>query len=253
MFCFPASLKGRSNIIGIFLNGMVAPVLLVPFGVAVVTFRHPNLDLSNLWFQSITSISPGVKLFFRILAYCFSLMQACQLNFGFGIIGFIVILLILSRLERLTIYKSKRSKISGLIRKYRQLQIITVILNQLLTYVLPQTNLIFLVGNVMLGYLLIKMTGIVPHALIILDLITLTSVMGYIQLGFGLMADVERKSDNFLMGLQFQGDSSYRRRELKSCKELKIWAGPYFVIKKSTRIELFGLMAYYAMSCVISI
>lgn len=120
-------------------------------------------------------------------------------------------------------------------------------------YVSPMVILMYLVAIVAMGYMLIKMTCIVPNALIFLDIMGIATIICYIQLVFALMGNIESKSADFLKALELRGDSSCRRREVKSCKHLQAWAGSYFVMRKTTRVKIFELMVYYTMSLVISV
>ncbi|OXA40867.1 hypothetical protein Fcan01_24201 [Folsomia candida] len=206
---------------------MLIPIVSVPLGVVLLTLRDPTLDPSYLWFRH--------KIY------------------GNGIIFFIIILLILGRLETISKGGNMRpSKFGNHIRNHRQLQIISVIANRLVRFVLPQTILMFLVAVVMMGYMLIKMSRILHHAVIIIDVVVIIAITGYVQLGFGLIADVDKKSDKFLKGLG-RDCGKCEKRELRSCKELRVWAGSYFAMTKTTRIKLFDMMAYYTMSLVISV
>lgn len=238
---------------------MISLIISTPLSAGVITIYNNTLDPSYLWFRNVTVISAATKLFIRIFIYCLSLLHSSNMVFGYGIIVFIILLIILSSLEVQTISRFKPinptitlNHIMS-IRRYRQLQIINLIFNQLLVYFLPVLTLMFLVAIAMMGYMLIKMSGIVPHALEVLVSMVTAAILGYIELGFGSMANVQRKSADFLVGLELQGGSMYRKRVLRSCKLLQIWAGSYFVMKRSTRFQLFGQMAYYVMSLVISV
>lgn len=70
---------------------------------------------------------------------------------------------------------------------------------------------------------------------------------------FPLLADVMMKSADFIRILSFQWHCINRKRELRSCRNLKVWAGGYFFIHKGTSIALLELIAYYTMSSIISV
>lgn len=221
---------------------------------------RPKLDPSYFLFRNVTTISSRMKLFLRVVIFCSSILHACIVIFGLGIISVILILLILRTLDRQISINHKRSNFRNIceyvvsIKIYRQLQIIDQVTNHLVRYILPVVSLMLTLCAVMMGFMVIKMTGGIPFTLVFLEITSTASTLGFIQIGFSLMADVMKKSTDFIRTLQLHvGYVSYRKRQLRSCRHLKIMAGSYFCIKKSTPITLFGLIAYYTMSLVISV
>ncbi|OXA63035.1 hypothetical protein Fcan01_00927 [Folsomia candida] len=252
-------LNESSNLAGIFFHGLISFIVKAPLVGFVVMVINPKLDPTYLWFRNVSIISCGMKLCFRILLYCSALMHISILIFGFAISGVNIIASIVRTLDRSVSVDQERGNFLNIsqyvisIRIYRELQILTQVINQFIRYVIPVGALIFVLLAAMLGFMVIKMAGKIPFALVFLDVTIIGAILGFIQIEFSLMADVMRKSTDFKKDLEFQGGYiSYRKRQLRSLKVLKIWVGSYFFIHKGTRIKLFGLIAYYTVSLVIS-
>lgn len=198
-----------------------------------------------------------MKLLFRILLFCSSMMHCCIHIIGFVIGGVNILLIILRTLDRMTnLERSNFRKISEYVTKmgtYRQLQVTNQVINQLNGEILPVLILLIVVASVMMGFMIVKMTGRVPGMLVFLEVTLTFAILLFIEIGFPLMSDVIRKSADFIRAVKLdEGCSSYRKRQVKSCQHLKILVGSYFCIHKGTRIELLSLIAYYTMSLVIS-
>lgn len=220
---------------------------------------RPNLDPTYLLFRNVTIISCKMKLFLRILIFCSSLMHACMHIIKYAIVGVNVLVWFIKTLDRITTTNRRQPNFRNIseyfinMRTYRQLQIMNQVANHIIRNVLPVGTLILLLDSVMMGYMIIKMSGVVPHTVTFLEVTIFAAIVGFIQIGFSLMAELMKKSSDFIRGLKLQGLSSQRKRQMRSCQPLKIWAGSYFFIRKGTPITLFGLMAYYTMSLVISV
>ncbi|OXA49730.1 hypothetical protein Fcan01_15827 [Folsomia candida] len=185
-----------------------------------------------------------------------SLIHTCIAVFGFAIIGVNLILFFLDMLDMIILSNIKATNISNYVarmRTFRQLQIINSVYNQAIRHLFPVITLIIVVVAVIMGYVVINLTGSAPHALVINAVTLNAAIFGFIQLAFPIMADLLGKSADFIMILELQGCSNYRKRQLRSCRHLKIWAGSYFFIHKGTRVTLLELIAYYTMSLIISV
>ncbi|OXA63030.1 hypothetical protein Fcan01_00928 [Folsomia candida] len=257
---FKDQLNESSTLPGLFFHGIISFIVMVPLGGFVVMILRPKVDPTYLWFRNVTIISCEMKLFFRLCLYCSTLLHVSVLIFGLAIIGVNIIVPILRSLERpiSSNYECRSflnvSKYITRTRTYRQLQIITQVINQLVRHILLVGALILVLSAAMLGFMVIKMAWKIPFALVFLAVTVIGAILGFVQIGFSSMADVMRKSADFKRDLEFQGGYiSYRKRQLRSLKVLKIWVGSYFFIHKGTRIELFGLIAYHTMSLVISV
>lgn len=232
---------------------------MFPLDVCVVMILRPNLDPTYLLFRNVTIISCKMKLFLRILIFCSSLMHACMHIIKYAIVGVNVLVWFIKTLDRITTTNRRQPNFRNIseyfinMRTYRQLQIMNQVANHIIRNVLPVGTLILLLDSVMMGYMIIKMSGVVPHTVTFLEVTIFAAIVGFIQIGFSLMAELMKKSSDFIRGLKLQGLSSQRKRQMRSCQPLKIWAGSYFFIRKGTPITLFGLMAYYTMSLVISV
>lgn len=179
-------------------------------------------------------------------------LHASILIFGLGIIGVNIIVLILETLDT----RRKRWNICKFVigmQTYRQFHIIIQVVNTITSCFLPVFTLTIVILAVVMGHMIIKMTGSVPHSLVILEIMTTAAIVAFIMIAYPLCADVLRKSADFLRSLELQGGSMYRKRQLYSCRPLKIRAGSYFYIHDGTVAKLLELIAYYTMSSIISV
>lgn len=257
VFLFAATFKESTNLVGIFLHGLISPIITMPVGACGTVILDQTLDPTYFWLRKVTIISSKLQLFIRAMViFCVALHTAIVI-FGFGVIGVNIILLILETLERVPSSTcSKQSSICKFatdVQTYRQLQIITHVTNIVFWYVLPVLSLEVVIGAVIMGYMLIKMTGNISYVVVILEMMLNALIFGFILIAFPLGADVIKKSVDSLRILGLQGGVSYSKRQLRSCRPLKIWAGSYFYIHRGTGMMLLGLIAYYTMSSVVSI
>lgn len=256
---FSGTSNESSNLIGVFLHGLIGSIVTTPLCACVVLILRPKLDPSYLWFRHVTFIPFGLKLFFRLIVISSTLIHTCVMVFGYAIIGVNIILFFLDTLDRITPVNLKGSNFINIgkyvtsMRTYRQLQIINSVYNRIIWHLFPVITLIIGVVAVIMGYVVINLAGSVPYALVILGVTSIAAIFGFIQLTFPIMADMIKKSADFLMVFKLQGCSSYRKRQLRSCRHLKIWAGSYFFIHRGTRIMMLGLIADNTMSLVISV
>lgn len=103
------------------------------------------------------------------------------------------------------------------------------------------------------GYAVIKLVGQVPHAIIALTLITLMVDLSCSNISLPVMSSFSEMSQEILRSLKTKRWSSYVERHLRGWRPLRIYAGPFFYVKKETRTGFFGTMLYYTMSLVISV
>lgn len=93
------------------------------------------------------------------------------------------------------------------IQAYRQLEIINQVFNTIVWYFLPIFTFIIVVVAALMGYMIIKMAGSIPHTLLILEILLSAVIFGGVLIEYPLMADVMEKSSNFLRILDLQGGS----------------------------------------------
>lgn len=215
---------------------------------------NQTLDPTYLWFRNVTIISFRLQLFFRVVLTFVILLHSCILLSGFGIVGVSIILALLETLERVASQSERKiGKHFVFIKTYRQLEIINQVVNIIDSYIFPIFVLILIVVAVLMGYMIVKMTGYIPYALLVLETLLSAVIYVCILVAFPLVADLLEKSVNFIRIFKLQSGSAYRKKQLRSCRPLKIWAGPYFYIHKGTGITLLGLISYYTMSSIISV
>lgn len=135
--------------------------------------------------------------------------------------------------------------------KYRQLQIITVVTNQVMFTVFPAAMLVTLICCVSMGYLIIKLTGAVPMPLTMLAVSFLILFSVIIHVLMPLLIEVATLSFDFVTFWHLQNPSGNRRRQLKSCRLIRLSVGSFLYMSKGFRAELFSLAIYYTISLVI--
>lgn len=242
---------GKSKeILGIFCHGLILTVLTSPFAISILVCVSPKIDPTYLLFRNVSWISPNWRMFFRILIYFFSMLHVCILDFGFGIV-------MVNMLESITMtLKSIQAKNSFpeilKITTYREIELVNLAFNQVLHYSLPVILLMALLCTVLMGYIVIKMTGQVPPIFTLMVLSIVISILGFIQLVLPIMADVVTYSSDFLRCFNSRKISRSLKKELASCRPLKIWMGQYRSINRYSRTKFFELGLYYTTSFVIS-
>lgn len=147
----------------------------------------------------------------------------------------------------------KSARFPKYLLKYRQLQIITIVTNQLCSYIMPIGMCVAVVGCCVVGYFVIKLSGQVPLTLTLLSIFVLILIILAAHTLTPLGAEVTTKCEAFIMFWRLQGFSSYRKRQLKSLKPLCVRVGPFFTIKKQTRGLFLSMVLYYTATLVISV
>ncbi|OXA48643.1 hypothetical protein Fcan01_16529 [Folsomia candida] len=106
--------KESSNLMGVFLHGIVSAIITTPLGACGAIAVDRKLDPTYLWFRNLTIISSRLKLILQLIVIFPMVLHASILIFGFGVIGVNIILLILETLTPLEALK-RYAKLSNLL------------------------------------------------------------------------------------------------------------------------------------------
>lgn len=137
---------------------------------------------------------------------------------------------------------------------YRRFTIVAKATNDFIFYTLPIACLTTLVGSIVCGYILIKLTGRVSLMMTFFVgdvMVVLIMVVLWVIRQFG---DVFHESGEVIRVWKLSvGASKYMSRQVRSCSRLKIEVGPFFFVRKETRIVMISVIAYHTISLVISV
>lgn len=273
----------QSDFVGLLLHFMIPAPVSTPLTVAAATILLENVDPTYFWFRDFILISSPVKMLLRI-----SIMSIVVFHGAMAIFTFLVNLANValsfhcclrsmtstnyfrnylqtendthsldiatqSRIFKAATKFGNSARFSQCLIKYRQLQIVAAVQNQVLIYLLPISLVVAVAGCVVVGYLVIKLTGAVPIPLSILCSFVLVLIIAAAHALIPLAAEVFIKSEFFVRFWKLQSFSGYRKRQLKSCKLLRISVGPFFRIKKGSRVIFLSVVLYHTVTLVISV
>lgn len=214
------------------------------------------MDPTYLWFRNVSLISNRLKIILRSTVLCISILHACSELFGFAIIATNAILTLNVCLNggKIGDMRAKfvtNSQIISNLRRYRQLQIFSSVVNLVLSYILPVGVSLTFLCMVLMGYFLIKMTHMVPYTVTFcLSSVFATLLVGGVAI-LPRMANIGANSAHFLRYWKLQRVSRYLSRELKSFRCLRLDLGHFGYMKKASSTVLLSQFMYYLMSLVI--
>lgn len=269
------------NIIGVLLHLIIPSPLLACFILCSIPVLLPNIDSTNFIFRKASFISPIYILICRILLIFFATLHGSILIFSCVINGTNVALVLHSCLsvmssnprtmEELTptklwgtnnVANSNLGSLSPILvqktsfflenfMNYRQLQVMMTVINQVAFEVVQVAILVMLLCCISMGYIVVKLTGKVPFPITIFAIVTLILFIGLIHLLMPLLVEVTEKTLNFVRYWQLQNTSGRRKRQLRSCRALAVWIGPFLRVTREIRIQFFSSALYHTVSLII--
>ncbi|OXA54882.1 hypothetical protein Fcan01_10118 [Folsomia candida] len=159
------------------------------------------------------------------------------------LVGTVLIFRKVGRIARFPLY----------LRNYRQLQILNGVQNRLSQYALPLWLMTSLAVSSILGYMVVKMSPKVPIIFKIFGAGAFLGIIFAAHSAFPMATNVTAKSKNFIRYWKNQELPVSYRKEVISCKVLRIEIGPFFYLKKSSRILFMSHLLYYTVTLVISV
>lgn len=268
---------------------MVPAPVIMGFLTATVPILLDNLDPTYFFFRFVTWLPPFWKIIIRVMITLFFTVHGLTLIFGFVLYLLNSVLPIHTCLTYITNPKlfqhqistsvSTENQISNLhfgvtlhletahiftkvgniakfrqyFRKYQELQILNVVLNQVIVFILPVGLQIGVLAYSVFGYIVIKLIWTVPFPLSILSasIMLLTSAASHFL--YPICTSLTLRSEKFAQFWKLQQISASKRKMLDSCRVLRIRVGPFYAIGKSSKATYMSLLLYYTITLVISI
>ncbi|OXA44446.1 hypothetical protein Fcan01_20486 [Folsomia candida] len=262
--------------VGIVLHGFITGLIVFPMCVCFIPLLEYKMDPTYFWFRNITFLPYSAEILIRILIIFFVVLHGSVLIYSSSIYLIWAVLCfndclnnanllgitntadlksvhdVFLRLKVVRRIAKVFTKFSSSLRKYRQLQIVTALVNNLLKNVILVLVGIMMIGSIVSGYILIKLRRQAPYSLIFFAVFTLTLIVVSIHLLFPLVIDATKKSNIFIRFWQLQNISDYRKKQLKSCRLLEFRVGSFHVVDGSSRANLMYVIVYYTVTFVIS-
>lgn len=142
--------------------------------------------------------------------------------------------------------------VTGL-KSYRQLQIVSSVINHVFSFVIPICVIFSFWGEIVMGYVLLKLTGIFPHNVILVVALGSVVVSGLAHWLMPEMADLVVNSIEFVRYWRLRISSKCAKRQLRSCRQLRMEVGQFYYFRQESRSVFFANLVYYTMSLVISV
>lgn len=281
MHCFAGDIEDPSTIIGLFLNAMVSGPILATLTVSSLPILLPSVDPTYIWFRDICWIPSNLKLLIRVVITFIEVGHGSQQLFC--LIIYVVNFALpfhtclnwmthpklfqggeqtgsprppstmldlgkLCRMSNVFVKIGRAARFPDYYFKYRQLQVVMTVTNQIIWFIVPVTMLLGLVLACVTGFMVIKLSGQIPLPLIFLSAFLLIMILCAAHGITPLAANVTTKSEVFIWFWKLQNFSGYRKRQLRSLRALEFYVGPIFKIKESTRGTFLSLILYYTVT-----
>lgn len=137
--------------------------------------------------------------------------------------------------------------------KYRQLQIVSVTMNQGFFYVIPVGLGCSFVCSVASAYVVIKFFSVVPLATLTPAVAIMSSLVGMSHVGLDLLGNIGTRSANFVRYFGFRrGREPYWRRKLRSYSNIGFRVGQFTTLGKKVRVNFLSNLLYYTATALIS-
>jgi hypothetical protein len=160
---------------------------------------------------------------------------------------------IISRIGNILTKLGRTARFPEYFQKFRQLQIIVGVQNQVLEFILPVALFVVIGGCCCTGFLVIRLSSHIPVTLTVLAIFVFCLIISATHILIPLGASVTLKSEAFLRFWKLQCFSPYRKKQLRSCKNLRISVGLFFYIKKKARGIFLSIVLYHMIVLVISV
>ncbi|OXA62157.1 hypothetical protein Fcan01_01115 [Folsomia candida] len=187
--------SASSSSVGLFLHGLVLAVVTSTISASTVPLRRHNVDGTYLWFRNVSFLSEKMKVLCRILIIFPATLHGCMMIFGCANVLTNVTLTLNTVLKKGTIQNSwkKFQNISKYMKsfiKYRQLQVLNKVVNEVFYYIIPIGLVLPFLCVVVMGYIAIKMADTMPHAVTFIMVSVTVAILGLGHWVLPLIADV---------------------------------------------------------------
>lgn len=138
---------------------------------------------------------------------------------------------------------------------YRQLQIGSIISNQVIYYILPVAKLILFLCCITLSCLIIKFYYFIPIPMTVMGTSLVVVLGGVPHFIFPIMAylNVNSKGLVRLWKLEASKRKVIWTKEVNSYGPIRAFVGPFYFMDQNTRTDFFAAIFYYTASLVISV
>lgn len=271
------------KLIGLLLHAMIPAPIATTFVFCSVPLILPHVDPTYFLFRNISSLSSIPILFCRLFIISISTLHGSVLIYTCIIYGTNIYLMfhislksminqklfedvkyqeengtstitdfkILIRVSKFGLKFGRIPSFARNLLKYRQLQVMITILNQIAFVILPFSMMVLLVCCVACGYMLIKLTGSVPFPITLLSMFVICLFVTLVHFMVPLMVEVTVRSNDFIRLWKLRRVSAYRRKQLESFRLIRISIGPFGYVTKGLKILCFSLALYHTVSMVV--
>lgn len=241
------------KLIGMILNFLMIPsIITAPSCAALFPILVHNVDPTYFWFRNIPFFSKYSKLtvIIRMAIIYITILHGCVLVNSTIITSVNICLMLNSDLNKLT----KRDKVHNFpktLRKYRQLQLMMTITNQVVEYLLTAALLTYFVCFVMIGYIVVRLSNLIPMAMTLLCVAFIVFFLAFVHTILPLPIRGLERSEEFVRNGDMENLQKLERKELKSCSVLRLRIGPYTTLTKAFRTNFFSFVVYHTVNLII--
>lgn len=228
---------------------------------------HRKIDPTYFLFRKIPWFTPKLKIFLRIVLLFWLSLHSAILLLTYLLSFYNWVASIRAILESMTYKKqkigtflvkkspqfSKVVKFPAFFARYRGLQLIVAVCNQVIYFITPIGMFLFFQCAVALCYLLVRMSEIVPISLTFQAVVMLCAIIGMTHKMPPLMANIATWSIEFVQVWRQIHLPKDRVKQLDSFASLKIYIGPFCPITKKFRVDFYSALVYYTASLLISV
>lgn len=211
----------KLDLIGFYLNSVVVSIVFIPIAFSLLNLYFRINDPIFLSLRSVSIFSPVAKLIIRVVALPLLILHCSIMNFGTIIILSNVALMFL---DKLAIPKpsSNLEKQGRYLDRYRELQIIAVILNHGYYHVMPVGLGCAFLCSVSTSYMVIKFVSLIPLVSLIPAATIVLCLVGMSHFGLALLVDIEKSSAEYVRYWSSEkGYNPHWGRKLRSYRRIR--------------------------------
>ncbi|OXA39689.1 hypothetical protein Fcan01_25575 [Folsomia candida] len=252
------------DLIGILLHAQLVFLVTFPFATCATPILHPSVDPTAPWLEDATFLPHPVKILLRMCLIFLLTWHMCTPIFGFGIKISNVCVILRNSLKSMMDHSQSeisqnfkffthRKPFYECLLTYRQLQIVTIVMNVALTWVIPVGILILFICALGTSYLVVKMSEILSVPLTFLAVTIFTTIVTMAHFVLPLMAGLLSGSEEFLRWWKLKGGSKHRKKQVASCALLKFNVGGLGCVDGDTRRIFMAQLLYNTVTLVITL
>lgn len=242
------------KLIGLILNFLMIPSIIgAPIGASVFPLLVDNVDPTYFWFRDISFFSNHRRLTIIlrvVIIYLTFLHGNVILNVTVITCGNIA-LMFYACLETLT-RCGRNHKFGTKLHTYRQLQILMTITNHTLQHLMAFGLLVAFIGFVIMGYVVVKLFHVMPIAMtLFLSVISVLCFVAIVDTMLPIAIRGTLLSGEFIRKWGMQSLRRWERKELKSCRILRLRVGSYTTLTKGFLTNFVARTFYDTVNLII--